>query len=303
MKGDVTIGVLVRFLIFVVAVIVLVAVYVAVHGTMSDQAKYETCKASVWGNAQRVAIGDKVKGPALFKIDCPKTQIKIKSSMTESQAKLVIADGMARCFDKMGQGEVIPFDSGWWSKHNTYCVICSDVRFDKGFRKKYDSIHNITEFLADTNMPGYKKTYFEYLTSGSKLDYYYNMTPEKARLLSESYTTNDDYVILFTLNKNGEIYKSLNGIMGATGGGMLGYMAGVGIAGMLAITPVPGTRVLAAGIIISLTAEGATVGGITGIVLGANMETHTTQSEDHYVSTAFIREKDMQNFECEALYQ
>ncbi|MFH1649448.1 MAG: hypothetical protein ABIA93_02780 [Candidatus Woesearchaeota archaeon] len=303
MKGDVTIGVMIRFLLFVVATIVLVAVYVAVHGTMSEEAKFETCKASVWGNAQRVAIGDAIKGPALFKIDCPKTQVKVTSSMTDRQAKLVIADGMARCFNKMGQGEVIPFDSSWWESHNTYCVICSDVTFDKGFRKKYESVQDITAFLGSTNMTGAGKTYFEYLTSGSKLDYEVDMTPEKAALLHETYPTTEDYVILYTLNKNGEIYKTIGGLTGALGGGAAGAAAGIGIAAILTVVPIPGTRVLAAGIIVSMVAGGTVAGGVTGTVIGAHFETHTAQSEGHYVSTAFIREKDMQNFECEALYQ
>jgi hypothetical protein len=184
------------------AMLVLLAIFMIIRVWVLGQSDVSACKMSMQLNSVKIGadVGTRVEAEqGLTGIKCPKTVLHIKGSMSEETAKAAIAEKMRECYYKVGGGTSVPFQNKiLYQGTNTYCILCTSVIVDESYKKQHETLQGFNEYLNETKMPDSKLTYAEYLTSAEK----FTSIKLTGQDQSDSYSLNEDYVILFTLTKN-----------------------------------------------------------------------------------------------------
>jgi len=104
-------------------------------------------------------------GYEMFGINCKPSVEKIKSSYSDERVMQTIADNMARCWWKIGEGKYDFYsDLGafWDAKDNNMCILCSEIRMKGGGVKSIDA-NKMEEYLYSTTHLASGKSYADYI--------------------------------------------------------------------------------------------------------------------------------------------
>lgn len=223
-------------LMMLAGLIVLVAFIIKVRSFTSNIVDDTQCKDSILNHvsAQKITQGD-----VSLQIECP-TKYYTAKPKKEEDAKLFLAESLRSCWGTWGRGELQLF-----SRDNTYCHICSVVKFDTDL--KYAK--NLPQYLATEKIrsgPNQGMIYAHYLQYFSTDEPEEKMI-EKINTLgnSQDIDLQKDYAIIFVYargkNQIQDLLKAiapsetLAGIT-STGiiGGVIGSAAGYGVKTMVA---------------------------------------------------------------------
>ncbi len=250
----------------------------------------ETCRLSVLANAKmKNTVG----------IDCPKNEINLGMKDfrdsgklgVENAVKRELAEEMRLCWYKMGEGMITPFEDMDDLKSRRYCVICSEISFDKDISKKYPAITGFGEYLLRTPIrPGSDETsYTSYLSNGIKVlgDSVQKEDELERSKIDDKIYTDKTYLVVFSLSTE-DIWKRNTW---AGSGLLLGTGAAVVAVSIIPLSvPIFGTAVM-------LFSIGAvTGGGLTGYFVGATYV-------DHISTTSLIPMENFNDLDCMYIYQ
>jgi len=96
-------------------------------------------------------------------------RISSDNAKKENEIKKIFADGMADCWNMMGQGKIQVFEREILTLgYDKRCVICSRIVFDDTIEA--GKINGMAEYLYSHNVPGQTKSYFNFMTNSEKSD-------------------------------------------------------------------------------------------------------------------------------------
>ena len=200
-------------------------------------------------------------------LNCPTTYASVNYG-DEKRIKKILADNMADCWYKFGEGRKEIFSKTLWKRDKNYCAICSVIRFNKDAKSK--QINNFLDYLKENNVKKaycnkddienkrfYSCDYFSYLlpySSKENINKMYNMfiNDKKNKRIADTIDTSNDYATVLVYSKHSYIDKKH--------ASLLGLYTGTGIALALALIPEPAISKAALGFIM--------LGGITGASTG-----------------------------------
>ncbi len=153
----------------VVVLIVMLTLTKIVTDSLSSSAKIGKCSASLL----KASITEKLTAgvAGLLDLSCnnlpdltiKKSDVSVNNKIKDDAVKKVIADKMIECWKMAGKGLIDPYKK--YDGDQTYCLICSDIIFEKNFveaaKEQNYNINDNIYWLATTPMPGLKTTYFE----------------------------------------------------------------------------------------------------------------------------------------------
>ncbi len=242
-----------EYLVFLLILLVAVVVLILFLDKMKEVSEAENIPDLCRKNIEISSIG-RVAGMELYdEIKCP-TEYKEIGSTDEEEIKKELADGMASCWYKMGEGKYEVFETALLSDTH-YCVICSVTEFSNDDKH----ISNFLDYLEEKEAPVYyTKTpgmnYMTYLQSGDAENIVKTLRKQET---ADTLETKQPYATIFLYTKQGDIPSVWGAIGGAGTGFVGGTLAGVyliGITNPLGLT-------VTAGIAISATLLGASTGG------------------------------------------
>lgn len=193
----------------------------------------EACRLSIIVRSMPVA-GNPLKG--IEPLQCKTEQIEIDNKYrTEEQIKKKVADALAECWSMVGKGELNFMPKGFWSED--YCMICSSIEFDKNAKKNFPVVSGLLSYMNNSKISG-EQSYYNYIFND-------NLKVNADVDIDSS----QDYVILFTLNKEGWLKQNQ------------GYIT---------------TALIAGGVIIATIATGGAAAPVIGTISVATTATATT---------------------------
>jgi hypothetical protein len=162
------------------------------------------CQISILASAksQKELAGTKI-GPS-FNLDCPVQEKIIKyekfrnkdGSINSLKVKGELAKEMYNCWNKVGEGKLDPFKD--WEGDPTYCLICSQVTFDKEFIDKAGDptgpnapLKDFAYYLGTEYVPGKNFTFYRY---------FYQKDAQELSAEARSQLANLDYINYTTQN-------------------------------------------------------------------------------------------------------
>ena len=256
----------------VVVLIIMLTITKIVTDSISSSAKIGKCSATILKSSlldKKITFGirqGEIKCNNLPDLTIKKSSVSAGGKIKDDAVKRIMADKMVECWKMVGKGLIDPYKK--YDDDQSYCLICSDIIFDKDFAEAAkDQDYNINDniyWLATNPMPGLKTTYFEDLF-GVKPE------PDLVRELRGKEVPIDvlqQYVIVWRMEKR-DTSLATTLVSGALGGSVVGVYVGQlgaavgGILGTILI-PVPGVG----------TTIGAIVGGIVGAGGGAAAGTY-----------------------------
>jgi len=179
----------------------------------------ESCQASILKASElRVPVTEERLLP---NIDCPVSKILIKlddvktkdNKINDTKVKRRIADEIYKCWDKTGRGKLDPYSS--YDKDEKYCLICSEINFDKTFldqqKKENYQLRDLTVWMATNTITGQKMTYY-------KAIYGREITQEELEKIRESSNNNivdteSSNVVVWRMDKVGFLEEIGMGIL------------------------------------------------------------------------------------------
>ena len=170
-----------------VLLVILVAAALVMSGGAIAFVKYfkesgdiEACRLAVLAHSKL-----KTFGTSPLSADCPRRDVgfftnKVEingkkskdytfSKLSEDAVNRVVADEMASCWYKMGEGNVDVFDQDFVYDIKKVCLICAEVRFDSDMAD--NSFANLDNFMKKNTPLGSGTTYSNYLTQGQRDKY------------------------------------------------------------------------------------------------------------------------------------
>ncbi len=218
-------SVLVGLILVAIVAVVILSVFPIYKDTAVDSTNKQACKTSVLANAKRLEIGGTEITPGLSDINCPTQRVAVKDP---EKIKLVMANQMYDCWDKLGQGKIkfLNPESG------TYCIICSRVSFEDEAKSK--ELSGFLGFLAESQIkddngnpiPGLDLTYLKFLTDyETKLGELNEIRNNKEDIIN----TDSDQAIMFLYYKQQLVGEPEGAGLGGIMGCVLGGLVGVGI--------------------------------------------------------------------------
>ena len=179
---------LVLLVILVAAGLVITSAAIAFVNFFKSSSDIEACRLSVLAHAQTKKIGPIDLAKSVLSIDCPRREVEFFKNKIEIDGKEskeysfnelddntvnnVIADELASCWYKLGQGEIDVFDRAWFLDVKNVCLVCSEVKFNENVKK--DKFENLDNFIKKATMKNTGTTYYNYLTKGQR-DRYLNL--------------------------------------------------------------------------------------------------------------------------------
>lgn len=160
-----------RILVILLSVIVIVLVAANLMLTMRQASGFESCQKSI-------AIADSNygqfwEGRSIYNLDCPASSITIAKEdikvggeqSVDDQVNDIIAGEMVRCWRMVGKGEFNPYGR---QVDNSFCLLCSVIEFDKGFRQEWGQISGLQKYLEENSaeIEETEVTYGEFLQRG-----------------------------------------------------------------------------------------------------------------------------------------
>lgn len=231
-----------------------------------------TCRSTIELNA----IGH-ISGMQLYDaVKCPIEYTKIDETDPD-KLKKTIADSLASCWYRMGQGEYEVFPTPVMKTQ--YCVICNVMEFNRE-----QKVTGIVSYMNQNYVPllytnGETISYTDYLQN-------FHSDPSLALLYTQetrdTLDTKDPYATIFLYGKKGYVNKFWGGVIGAGAGfatGAVLIMSGVGAP---------------AGIFIAET----TIGGVIG---GAAMGSSKTADWESAVGVYPYTTASLDSLGCEVL--
>jgi len=257
----------------------------------------EKCRLSILANAKaRITETElPVVGGEQIAINCPKTELKLtkkdieaKGALTkEDMIKRKLAEELRLCWYKTGEGKLKPFKG----ESGRFCLICSEIEFDKNVQEKAPEIRNFIKYLAETDMPKANTKYLDYLTGAGANE---KLTINTAKLkwdgkkgITDKIKTSEKYSVIFAINKKGFWAAPTSAIGSALIGGAIGCKTSA------LLTAIPFVGWGTAAIICGGSIIGSAVGGY---VLGTSLE-------DEYLTITLTETKNIPKMRCSYLYQ
>ncbi len=233
-------------------------------------------------------------------LKCPTSYIEIKTD-NEEKIKKALAESMANCWYKFGEGRKEIFSRTFWKRDRNYCAICSVIKFDKKAKNK--KISGFFDYLKDNNVKtaycnenSIKKGVFHdcsylgyllpYSTKGNIGELYRKFsTDREKRHIAGIIDTENDYASVLIYSKHSNINKKESSL--------LGLYSGTGAALALVLFPEPVISKAAAGFLVL----GGLAGSATGYILG------NEKSSDWYAGVALVpySSKSLESLNCEEL--
>jgi len=266
----------------VVVLIVMLTITKIVTEGISSSAKIGKCSASLLKSNlldKKITFGirqGEIKCSDLPDLTIKKSDVSVSGKIKDDAVKKLIADKMSECWKMVGKGIIDPYKA--YDDDQSYCLICSDIIFDKDFteaakEQNYDINDNIY-WLATTPMPGLKTTYFEDL---------FGVKPDSGRVreLKEKEIPIDvsqQYVVVWRMEaiKNELTTVLASGTIGGSVTGVYAGLLGKAVGGVLGTILIP---IPTAG-----TAIGAAVGAALGAGAGAAAGTYGAIKMTEFVS-------------------
>lgn len=166
---------------FVVLAILFHHFFILIYGETPEN----ICRMSVISHAKTQAAGSptmNIKCPRKFividnegyktyyadELPIDKEKLKYRQEFKEGSKKeqiyKLMADEMAKCWYKMGEGNLDVFSEDWFFIKNT-CVVCAEIGFSKDFEGDLGTISEFQEYLENNKFTKYnmEKNYFDYL--------------------------------------------------------------------------------------------------------------------------------------------
>ena len=175
-------------LIFIFLVIVLGGGYLGLFDISEGFVKEKNCRMSVTLSHTENRISSLVEKK--FETECPTHRVKIDAN---DDILKIIANEMASCWYKFGEGQMNPFLNRFTSiekdgfeyykglvtdRSINVCGLCAIIEFDDELVRKFNTgeLETLTKFrmsslnthLATTTVPGEKISYTQYITGSAK---------------------------------------------------------------------------------------------------------------------------------------
>ncbi len=188
-----TMGMFGVVIIAMVGMLLLIAVLWKIFFISNDFAAVQACRDSVQMNAASGLRGTDM----LDSIRCPMKKKTIKTG-NEAEIKQELADEMAECWYKYGEGRLNLFRDTPGDEL-TYCAVCSKIDFEGDAKDK--KIDDFTLYLLNNQVPAKylkteidsTKTYFNYLKS-------YDVSQEQIDNIMDDYGSLDSEYRMIELN-------------------------------------------------------------------------------------------------------
>ena len=229
-----------EFLIALVIICIILFISLELYGKTKEVSESTSLATTCRSTLDLNAIGH-VSGMQLYDaVKCPIEYTTVTESDPD-KLKKTIADSMASCWYRMGEGQYEVFDTNVMKTQ--YCVICNVMEFTHD-----GEISGFVSYLDKNNVPriytnGETVTYTDYLQG-------FHSDPSLALLYTQetrdTLDTSTPYATIFLYGKKGYLNKFWGGVTGAGTGfatGTVLIMSGVGApAGIfIAGTTVAGT--------------------------------------------------------------
>jgi len=230
----------------------------------------EICKLSIFKAAQLKKV---TGGEQLSPLDCERMDLTITKDdiveddkINQERASFMLAQGMKRCWDMVGNGRMDPF-SNWDTAEQSYCLICKNIKFDSDLKsflaesaenpkvaqRRGDGafIKSPIPYLQTTTVPGRDETYWRYFYNTDPRLSQQDITKVGAQMVGE------DSVMLVNMYKTEEKSTFLQaaavagGVVLVVGGGLL---AATGVGAVIGVPLIKvGAGLAVAGVIAYVT--------------------------------------------------
>ena len=143
-EGETT-GVLSKLLIVLASAVLLILILWKVFDISNEVLAVEACRDSI-----HMAVGSTLQGKrALDTIKCPIKETVINTG-DDDELKGVLADELAECWYKYGQGRLDLFKE-FSKEEQTYCAVCSSLQFEDA--AKGSVVTNLPGYLSENRVP------------------------------------------------------------------------------------------------------------------------------------------------------
>jgi hypothetical protein len=247
---------------YIVGLIVLLAVLVVLLLFYSRTAELGESRESINLCRQQIEVSSigHIGGMQIYDIGkCPTEYVTI-DDVDEDVVKKELADEMASCWYKLGEGEYELFD--FKTGTTQYCVICSVIAFDTAPQE----INGFLKYLGSKNVP----IRYSGREGVSYADYMHNYKSDPSIQLLYEEETNDvidtsfDYATIFLYGKKGHISKIWTTAAGLAVGTVGGALVLSGVGAPVGVGLLAGSAAIGAG--------GAYAGYAAGSDAGASWE-------------------------------
>ena len=149
--------------ILVIAAIVLLSTTIGFVTIFKAKSDIEVCRLSVLAQAQTKKFGPIDLPSSIISLDCPRRHVEFFNNKVEIDGKKskdykfgelkeenvnkVIADELASCWYKMGEGIINVFEQEVIVGRDYVCLICAEKDFDKKTEKT--NFKNLVSFLKN----------------------------------------------------------------------------------------------------------------------------------------------------------
>jgi hypothetical protein len=231
-----------------VAGILLIIIGYKIVQTQDKSSSEEKCRLSIFAKDKAGTVNQaSVFTPDLtsqVSFECPANEVVVKKSgivvggkVQPDKIKDVFLREMFSCYRKTGAGKLDPFKKYWGSTDDSFCLICSRIKFDSklaSLASEQDvKVMGFPYYLAVKKVPGQKVTLYQATHGGS-------MAVEA--VLAELKKTESDSKTAFDLNQEYDVvwrfekYEPgalfyVGAAVGAAGATVLGVAAIVGSGG------------------------------------------------------------------------
>jgi hypothetical protein len=235
--------------------------------SQQEHAPEEVCKLSIFKAAQLKKVSG---GKQLSPLDCERTDLIITKDdivedgkINQERASFLLAQGMKRCWDMVGNGRMDPF-SNWNNPDQSYCLICKNIKFDEPLkkflaesendlgvaRKRGDGAFVLSPipYIQQTTVPGRDETYWRYFYKSDP-----RLSQQDFAKINAPQAVKEDSVILVNMYKIKAKSELLQ--IAAAAGGVVLVIGGFALAatGVGAVIGVPlikiGAGLTAAGVV------------------------------------------------------
>jgi hypothetical protein len=272
-------GITALLLITIMVVVILVGIMFYLRfGSLLGKGVEAQCATEVLSHAQVVKLSKETIAP---KILCPTNMITVTPD-DQDDARKVLADEMANCWETWGEGKMVLFEN----EKGVFCHVCSSIQFN--------DIGAIEGLPAYLDAEEHKKdvTYAQYLhgvEEGTFFDGEEFQKPSAKRI-----PTDRPIAVIFVYSKDQDVLKTVKNWFtssiapGAAGGIVVGYGGAALLTKAAAVVGVTlGAKAIATGIV---------VGTISGAVYS-----YTVRETMDYMAFVVVRPtkpEDIQSLGC-----
>lgn len=163
-------GMLGKIIIAIAVAIVLFTIVYQFQEKIVETSNVESCRLKVAAAAASKQLGSQ---SPLFHATCERDKLILEAEgdngivkddkIIQNRAHRLIAEKMAECWYKLGEGKIDPF-SAWDTKGESYCFICSTIEFDDDLKLFYEETKFDNSKALDRGLNGAIQSPVQYLT-------------------------------------------------------------------------------------------------------------------------------------------